>query len=435
VSRWEGKYVIGLTGNIGVGKSVVRQMLQHLGAYTIDADELTHQVMAPTAPAYQPVVEMFGKFILDETGKINRTLLGAIVFSVPEALVKQEQIIHPIVNQFTGVLITRAKQRVVVVEAIKLIEGGMADVIDAIWVVDAAPENQMRRLVEKRKMTVEEARKRMASQPSQAQKIARATVVIKNDGSVEDTWKQVQTAWNDMIKQISGQAQQAANKPAAPSPQQRPPSPRATGTTGQLRQPPPKPTGTLPGTAASPSPVIQPLGAQPPRPSAPPIEVLVRRGMPSNADGIARFIGSVTGKNVTRADVMAVFGPKSYLIGEDKQKNIVAVIGWQVENLITRTDELYIGADSPRDSVIPPLLKAMENAASQLQSEVSFIFLPGNTPTDILQAILNTGYKPLVLEEIKVLAWREAVREVMVSGGTLRAMMKQLRADLVMKPI
>ncbi|PJF25678.1 MAG: dephospho-CoA kinase, partial [Phototrophicales bacterium] len=115
MSRWEGKYVIGLTGNIGVGKTVVRQMLQHLGAHTIDADELTHQVMAPGAPAYQPVTELFGKIIIGSDGKINRPLLGQIVFSVPEALARLEAIIHPIVIQYTGLLINHAKQRVVVV--------------------------------------------------------------------------------------------------------------------------------------------------------------------------------------------------------------------------------------------------------------------------------------------------------------------------------
>lgn len=432
MSRWEGKYVIGLTGNIGVGKSVVRQMLQHLGAYTIDADELTHQVMAPSAPAYQPVVDMFGKFVVDDTGKINRSLLGAIVFNVPEALVKLESIIHPIVNQFTGVLITRAKQRVIVVEAIKLLESGMADGMDAIWVVDASAENQLRRLVEKRKMSVEEARKRMASQPPQAQKIARANVVIKNDTSVDDTWKQVQSAWNDMVKTISGQRSPTAATPQMQQAARPPQRTTGTGNTGQLRQQQPaagqpRQTGSLPG-----QPAIRPIA---PPAATPPMETFVRRGMPSNAEGIAKFIANVTGKNVTRKDVMAVFGPKSYLLSEDKDKNILAVIGWQVENLITRTDELYIDATTPRDVVLPPLLKAMEDAATQLQSEVSFIFLPTNTPADILQAIQGAGYKPLVLEEIKVLAWREAVREVMGNQTTLRGLMKQLRADLVMKPI
>ncbi|RMG75425.1 MAG: dephospho-CoA kinase, partial [Chloroflexi bacterium] len=76
MSRWTNKYVIGLTGNIAVGKSVVRQMLQHLGAYTIDADGLAHQAMSPGAPAYKPVVETFGQIILNPDKTINRAMLG-----------------------------------------------------------------------------------------------------------------------------------------------------------------------------------------------------------------------------------------------------------------------------------------------------------------------------------------------------------------------
>ena len=80
MSRWPNKFVIGLTGNIAVGKSVVRQMLQHLGAYTIDADSLSHRAMAPGAPAYKPIVETFGQFILDAEKNINRQMLGTIAF-------------------------------------------------------------------------------------------------------------------------------------------------------------------------------------------------------------------------------------------------------------------------------------------------------------------------------------------------------------------
>jgi dephospho-CoA kinase len=419
VSRWEGKYVIGLTGNIGVGKTVVRQMLQHLGAHTIDADELTHQVMAPGAPAYQPVTELFGKIIIDEAGKINRRLLGQIVFSVPEALARLEAIIHPIVTQYTSLLINHAKQRVVVVEAIKLIESGFADALDSIWVVDASPETQLRRLVEKRKMTPEEARKRMLTQPPQAQKIARANVVIKNDGSVEETWKQVQAAWNEMARALNASAAAAAR----------------TGKTGALpAQPKAAPAVSAPAAAASAPPTLHKPIAPIAPPASAPDELVIRRGMPKNAEAIAAFIGGVTGRNITRQDVMAVFGPKSYLLCEDKSGAIQAAVGWQVENLITRTDELYLSPTVHRESAIRLLLTAVEDAASQLQSEVSFVFLPQTTGQDILNAILSAGYAPVVLDQIKSLAWREAVREVMDSKPGLIGMMKQLR-DEVRTPI
>ena len=90
MSKWPGKYIIGLTGNIATGKSVVRRMLEHLGAYTIDADALSHRAIAKDAPGYKPVIETFGKWILDSDGQSNRSKLGGLVFRDPEALSKLE---------------------------------------------------------------------------------------------------------------------------------------------------------------------------------------------------------------------------------------------------------------------------------------------------------------------------------------------------------
>ena len=81
MSRWPGKHVIGLTGNIATGKSLVRKMLEHLGAFGIDADGLAAQAMSPGGPAYRPVVDTFGKWIVTDSGKINRESLAHVVFS------------------------------------------------------------------------------------------------------------------------------------------------------------------------------------------------------------------------------------------------------------------------------------------------------------------------------------------------------------------
>src|SRR5262245_51958638 len=110
-------------------------MLQHLGAYTVDADGLVHQAMAPGAPAYQPVIDMFGRFILDDRKEINRAMLGTIAFTFPDAMTKLEAITHPVVIQAISTLAGRAKQRVVVIEAIKLLESSLADAVDTVWVV------------------------------------------------------------------------------------------------------------------------------------------------------------------------------------------------------------------------------------------------------------------------------------------------------------
>src|SRR5260370_7618828 len=101
-----------------MGKSLVRKMLEHLGAYTTDADGLTHQVMVPGAPAYGPVIETFGKWLLDSTNKIDRAKLGAVVFSHPEALARLEAMTHPIIGQGIDTLITPAQHPIALIAPI-----------------------------------------------------------------------------------------------------------------------------------------------------------------------------------------------------------------------------------------------------------------------------------------------------------------------------
>ena len=98
MSGWPGRYVIGLTGNIATGKSVVRRMLEHLGAFGIDADALAHRTFAPEAPGYQPLIQAFGPEILQPDGRVDRAKLGGVVFSDPQALVRLESIVHPLVR-------------------------------------------------------------------------------------------------------------------------------------------------------------------------------------------------------------------------------------------------------------------------------------------------------------------------------------------------
>ena len=86
MSKWAGKFLIGVTGNIATGKSVVRKMLEHMGAYGIDADALGHRAIAKGAPGYQQVLELFGKWVLTPDEEIDRTKLARIVFNNPETL-------------------------------------------------------------------------------------------------------------------------------------------------------------------------------------------------------------------------------------------------------------------------------------------------------------------------------------------------------------
>src|ERR1044071_10272636 len=97
-------------------------MLEHLGAYTIDADALSHRVISKGAPGYQPVLDKFGTWLLDKDGQIDRARLGRLVFADGQALAALEDIIHPYVAQAVSLLTQRATQKVVIVEAIKLLE-------------------------------------------------------------------------------------------------------------------------------------------------------------------------------------------------------------------------------------------------------------------------------------------------------------------------
>ena len=377
MSRWPGKYVIGLTGNIATGKSVVRKMLEHLGGYGIDADALAHRAMAKSAPGYSLVVETFGTWILDEEEQIDRTRLAKVVFSDAEALKRLEAIVHPLVEHAVDLQIRRAKQSVVVIEAIKLLETQLATGCDTIWAVDAPEEHQVSRLVHKRDLSEASAKQRITAQSSQDQKLRAAKIIINNDGSFDNTWEQVQSAWTNL------------------------PTPK------------------------------EPL--LPPPPPAKPGQITVRRGKPQDAAEIARFITRVSHgrRRMTRQDVMAAFGEKAYLMIE-RDNQLSGVTGWQVENLVTRIDELYFEQGLPLDQTIPALMETVERASIELQSEAALLFLP-----PVLAQHVGTwrsvGYRPQTIQGLGVRAWQEAAIESMPRGASL--WFKKLREDRVLRPI
>lgn len=189
------KYIMGLTGNIATGKSAVLKMLEDLGAKTIDADALVHQLMKKGTSIWQATVEDFGPDILTVEGEIDRARLGAIVFAQPVALRRLEEIVHPAVIARTKELIRQAEEAVVVIEAIKLIEAGMHRICDALWVVTCPEEEQLARLMKQRGLSEKEARTRLAAQGSQADKLALADVIIDNGGSLQETRRQVELEW------------------------------------------------------------------------------------------------------------------------------------------------------------------------------------------------------------------------------------------------
>ena len=374
MSRWPGKYVIGLTGNIATGKSVVRKMLEHLGAFGIDADEVAHRAMSRGGPAYEGVIRLFGEWILDSGGEINRKALGRLAFADAKLLDHLEDIIHPLVIQAVDLLIPRAHSSVIVLEAIKLFESGLADSCDTVWVVDCTPDVQIDRLVRKRGLSEPTSRQRIAAQPAQKDKLARAKVVIQNSKSFEDTWNQVQAAW-------------------------------AAGA---------QPSETLPEAQ-----IVHG-------------ELAIRRGRPNDADLIAAFFNKMRkpATPLTRADIMAAFGQKAYFLLE-QDGDMVGAIGWQVDNLVTRADEIVLAPDAPVDQSLQMLITAMETASADLQSEAAVVYPdPALAKAGAWKA---AGYAASKISELGVKAWEEAAQESQVPGTSL--LFKRLRADRVLRPI
>lgn len=200
---YHAKTLIGLTGNIACGKSTVLHRLAQLGAHTIDADQLIHSMLKRGGAAYAPVVAEFGAQILEDDGEIDRRALGMIVFSDPDRLRRLEEIEHPIVRDLIDADIKGAAEQVVVVDAIKLIESGWADKCDTVWAVTCRREQQVERLVRTRGYSLEEAETRIDAQSPQADKVARADVVIDNSGTIEDTYRQVDAAWQALQIDLS----------------------------------------------------------------------------------------------------------------------------------------------------------------------------------------------------------------------------------------
>ena len=189
-------FVVGLTGPMGAGKSTVAAILRELGAKVLDADALVHDEQLRGTVGYSAIVQTFGTKVLGEDKEIDRAKLAEEVFGDPVKLRRLEQILHPRV--IARVLEARSMlpaEAVLVIEAIKLLEGELRKACDRIWVVVAPRETMIERLGS-RGMPKREAELRLARQLSEDQFRAAADTVIVNDGDRERTRERVRDAWS-----------------------------------------------------------------------------------------------------------------------------------------------------------------------------------------------------------------------------------------------
>lgn len=197
-------YLIGLTGGIASGKSVVAQRLAEHGAIHIDADQLARDVVAPGMPALALIKQRFGSGVIAEDGSLNRPALGAVIFSDPEARMALNEITHPAVQDLARQRFAEAPAGSVVVYDVPLLVEASKDrsyhQFDLIVVVTAGAETRIARMVGLRGLTREEAVHRLNSQATDAERLAIADVVIDSNGSLAETLAQADALWLRVLK-------------------------------------------------------------------------------------------------------------------------------------------------------------------------------------------------------------------------------------------
>lgn len=341
-------YVIGLTGNIATGKTTVMSMLRHLGARVIDADELAHEVMVSGTPVWQRIVNVFGRGILDEKGEIVRAKLAEIVFNDPKALQTLEEIVHPAVLARVQHLIAQAEEPVVVVEAIKLIESGLVDQCDTLWVVTCRRQQQMQRLMEQRYLREDQARARILAQPPQAEKIFRADVVIDNSGNLEQTWEQVRQQWQKVSALVGG--------------------------------------------------------ATPP--------LVMRRATRDDVPALARFLASMDwrGKPPNEEAAFARIMERAHWLLL-RNEHVIGMASWEAINLVACIEEIAVGPEPDADELMCRLAAAVEGEARILQCEVVLVGIPPKANALWDEAHRRCGYTVMARTQLPRV-WRDVVDEI-----------------------
>lgn len=198
---------IGLTGPIGCGKSTIAAWLEELGAVIVDADDVAREVVEPGTHGFDEVVAAFGRAVVRADGSLDRAALGRIVFGDPAALRRLESIVHPAVRPKILERVLAAERTMapaVVVEAIKLVEGGLGTLCDEVWLVVCDEAAQRSRLAS-RGLDAATAAERIEAQHDPATRLrAAATRVIDTSGAIEPTKVAVADAWVSALRAHAG---------------------------------------------------------------------------------------------------------------------------------------------------------------------------------------------------------------------------------------
>ena len=192
--------IIGLTGGIASGKSTVVEMIKEAGYKVIDADQLVHDMQTKGDRLYQALLDWLGEAILLSDGELNRPKLGQLIFSSEEMRQQSAEIQGQIIREeLTAKRDCLAKEEdVFFMDIPLLIENDYQDWFDQIWLVAVSPEVQRQRLMKRNHLSAEEADMRIASQMPLSEKLPYASLVIDNNGSIDDLKEKVKSAIKDL---------------------------------------------------------------------------------------------------------------------------------------------------------------------------------------------------------------------------------------------
>lgn len=202
-------FVVALTGGIASGKSTVCRLLEEKGALLLDSDQLAREVVRSGMPAWHDIVGHFGESVLLPDGEIDRQGLADIVFRDPAERAFLNSVTHPRIFQ---IMLDRLEEEgtrpggagIAVLDIPLLVEAGAGGMFDFTLVVDASPETQVARMIAERDSTEEEALARIGSQVGREERLAHADYVIHNEGSMEQLRREVDKAWEHILKRSLG---------------------------------------------------------------------------------------------------------------------------------------------------------------------------------------------------------------------------------------
>jgi len=195
---------IGLTGGIGSGKTTVTKILAELGAPIIDADKVGHAIYAPGGPAYADMIAAFGNGILADDRTIDRSKLGPIVFTDPAALTRLNSIVHPKMyarmREMIDAMRAAGEARPIMVEAAILIEANWLPLFNEVWLIVASQERVIDRVQRDRGLARVQVEARIKAQLSDDERRKHASIVISNDGTIDDLRAKLTEAWRAALE-------------------------------------------------------------------------------------------------------------------------------------------------------------------------------------------------------------------------------------------